>query len=187
MLLLQRRCESYQLHKESHTRSAMYGDEAWFSTFFFLTIGNISHSSLEINFFNTRSQQQLLLLQAAIASAKAVALMVNILHHPLGARCPADTCASLTDLSTTPMGMVPHQIRGFLSHFRNVHPVAKYFPKCTACSDIVRDAYRKEGFEFCVQVFNDPKHVENLTGLSELQKSVEMIDLDWDDEDDDFE
>ena len=152
----------------------MHGNAAWFGTFLLL------HSSFDTNV--KQHQQQ----QAAIASAKAVALMVNTLHHPLGAKCPADTCASLTDSSTTPMGMVPHQIRGFLSHFRNVHPIAKHFPKCTACSDIVRDVYRKEGFEFCMRVFNDPKHVENLTGLAELQKSVDMIDVDWDDEDDDF-
>jgi len=37
----------------------------------------------------------------------------------------------------TPLGIVPHQIRGFVSNFNQVLFAAPAFPRCTACSAAV--------------------------------------------------
>ena len=36
----------------------------------------------------------------------------------------------------------------------------------------------------CFQVFDDPSYAEKLTGLEELQRSVDDIDVDWISDDD---
>eukprot|EP00940_MAST-03C_sp_MAST-3C-sp2_P000715 g715.t1 len=122
---------------------------------------------------------------AAVASANAVELMVNLLHHPLGACARADGETPLSEACASPFGILPHQVRGFVSHFHQILPIAKYFPRCTACSNVVIDAYERDGFDFLLKVFNDPAYSEKLTGLSELQKSVSKIDIDWDSGDSD--
>ncbi|OXV06615.1 hypothetical protein Egran_05617 [Elaphomyces granulatus] len=53
---------------------------------------------------------------AAIASALLVELFVSILQHPKGAAAPAS--ASQDDRH--PLGLLPHQIRGFLYNFSNM-------------------------------------------------------------------
>eukprot|EP00501_MAST-03F_sp_TOSAG23-6_P001548 GSMAST32.ASY1.ANO1.1612.1 assembled CDS len=109
---------------------------------------------------------------AAIASASAVELMVNILHHPLGST----------------LGLVPHQIRGFLSHFSQVLPVARSFDQCIACSPKIISNYRENGADLVIAACNTPKLLEKITGLEELQRKAEeaLISMDaWDDSDDD--
>ena len=53
-----------------------------------------------------------------MASAMAVELLVGVLQHPLGLLAPAETSANDNHLRAdfeTPLGIVPHQIRCFLS------------------------------------------------------------------------
>jgi ubiquitin-like modifier-activating enzyme ATG7 len=38
----------------------------------------------------------------------------------------------------TPLGVLPHQVRGFLHSFQSVPLVARAFDKCSACSHAVR-------------------------------------------------
>ena len=45
--------------------------------------------------------------------------------------------------------------------------------------------YRKSGREFLLQAINHPTYLEDITGLTELMKSANCFQLDWDDETDD--
>ncbi|EAA62008.1 hypothetical protein AN7428.2 [Aspergillus nidulans FGSC A4] len=59
---------------------------------------------------------------AAIASALLVELLVSLLQHPLGAAAGAPQTPNNTQ-NDHPLGVIPHQIRGFLSTFENVSVV----------------------------------------------------------------
>ncbi|KAF9582384.1 Autophagy protein 7 [Lunasporangiospora selenospora] len=125
---------------------------------------------------------------SAIASASAVEMMVSLLHHPLGVRAPPartgnDGLAEDEMLSQTgsALGLLPHQIRGFLSRFKNMLISGQAYDCCTACSDPILEAYEKEDFEFLL------KHLEDVAGLTKMKEESENIDLDmdWDEDDDD--
>eukprot|EP00111_Clytia_hemisphaerica_P010491 TCONS_00030654-protein len=115
-----------------------------------------------------------------MASALAVELLVSILQHPLGMLAPAETSANENHLQAefeTPIGIIPHQIRCFLSRFNTVLPATCAFDKCTACSKPVIEGYEKGGFDFLKQVFNLPKYLEDLVGLTELHASIVDSDV----------
>lgn len=42
--------------------------------------------------------------------------------------------------------------------------------------------YKKRGLDFLLQAINHPTYLEDLTGLTELQKSAVSFDLDWDED-----
>ncbi|KAI3369934.1 hypothetical protein L3Q82_024740 [Scortum barcoo] len=78
----------------------------------------------------------------------------------------------------TSLGLVPHQIRGFLSRFDNVLPASLAFDKCTACSPIVLDHYEREGFNFLSKVFNSShSFLEDLTGLTLLHQETQAAEV----------
>ncbi|XP_004364215.1 E1-like protein-activating enzyme G [Capsaspora owczarzaki ATCC 30864] len=122
-----------------------------------------------------------------LAASLAVELLVSLLHHPLGASAPAasttDRASHNTEQVSTELGLLPHQIRGFLSQFDNVLPIGHAFNRCTACSNTVVDAYRKEGFSFLQKAFNSPTFLEELTGLKKLHEETEAALADWDEDD----
>ncbi|XP_065059146.1 ubiquitin-like modifier-activating enzyme ATG7 isoform X2 [Rhopilema esculentum] len=122
-----------------------------------------------------------------MASALAVELLVSVLQHKEGGYAAADTSGSedyFDNDFATPLGMVPHQIRAFMSRFQLLTPVSLAFNCCTACSDIVVKAYNENGFEFLLKVFNVPKYLEDCTGLTKLQEStLETEIIEWSDDD----
>ncbi|KAF9975025.1 Autophagy protein 7 [Actinomortierella ambigua] len=134
---------------------------------------------------------------SAIASAMAVELMVSLLHHPDGPRAPADTSNpdrenqdAWQEQTSTVLGVLPHQIRGFLGRYQNMLIAGQAYDRCTACSDAILDAYEKEGFGFLYKVFADAKHLEDVSGLTKMKEESENLEMEWDedeDEDDDFE
>jgi ubiquitin-like modifier-activating enzyme ATG7 len=106
-----------------------------------------------------------------LASALAVELLVSLLQHPLKGFAPADTSVKDAHLETefeSALGLVPHQIRGFLSRFHSVMPSSLAFDKCAACSDVIVTRYLSEGFSFLLQAFNSPTFLEEVAGLSRL-------------------
>lgn len=123
-----------------------------------------------------------------IASALAVELLVSILQHPLGAEAPADTSANEDHFvdSECSLGVVPHQIRGFLSRFHQILPAAQAFGMCTACCPIVLEKYKTEGFEFLLKAFNEVGYLENITGLADMQNATLDDDVWGLSDDDDF-
>ncbi|XP_065175766.1 ubiquitin-like modifier-activating enzyme ATG7 [Sycon ciliatum] len=122
-----------------------------------------------------------------IASALAVELMVSVLQHPDGGHAAADSSANEGHLEaplTSALGLVPHQIRGFLSRYQTVLPPSIAFSKCTGCSPLVVQRYEAEGFSFLLNAFNSPTFLEDVTGLTELHKETMDAEV-WEVSDDD--
>ncbi|ODV97581.1 hypothetical protein PACTADRAFT_99 [Pachysolen tannophilus NRRL Y-2460] len=115
---------------------------------------------------------------ALIASALTVELLVSILQHPLRQHAPASSDKS-TD-SDTILGSLPHQIRGFLHNFNNIKLSAPSYQYCSACSLAVLSEYKEKGWEFVKEALNDSKYLENLTGLTEVQKKAEEAAMNFD-------
>lgn len=90
---------------------------------------------------------------APIAAASAVEMFVSILQHSSGyvhpsnvvdgisvnapAERPSTNGASST--ASSPLGPIPHQVRGSLSQWNNSLVEGAAYNKCTACSDIVSE------------------------------------------------
>lgn len=106
---------------------------------------------------------------AAIASALLVELLVSVMQHPHGAAAPAPSARS-DEHNDHPLGLVPHQIRGFLATFENITVTGKSYKCCSACSENVIGAYREQGWEFLRKALNEPGYVEELSGLKKVSK-----------------
>ncbi|GBG63923.1 hypothetical protein CBR_g39927 [Chara braunii] len=119
---------------------------------------------------------------APIAAALAVELVVSLLHHPLGVEAAADQPMPVMVSTDLPLGIIPHQVRGFLAHFAQMMVVGEAFDRCTACSHHVVDAYRRRREEFLLRVFNDPLYLEELSGLTKLKAAAHDACVDWDEE-----
>ena len=118
-----------------------------------------------------------------MTSAVVVELMIAILHHADGYRAPGDSQTAITDALPTPLGILPHQIRGFLGHFSEMIVSGAAFERCTACSTPVLDAYKARGIDFCLDVFNGPASVlEEITGLNELHAAAAAAADAWDED-----
>jgi len=50
---------------------------------------------------------------------------------------PASLALPSSERTEQELGLIPHQIRGFLTHFSNLLIVGAQYDKCTACSDRV--------------------------------------------------
>ncbi|KAI4263508.1 MAG: hypothetical protein L6R42_001344 [Xanthoria sp. 1 TBL-2021] len=120
---------------------------------------------------------------AAIASALLVEIMVSILQHPLGGLAPAPTSLN-DDRGDHPLGVVPHQIRGFLSTFQNLVIKGNSYDCCSACSSRIIEAYNADGWHFVKKALNEKGYVEDLSGLAEVQQIAEQALADMDISDD---
>ena len=130
---------------------------------------------------------------APIASALAAELMVALLHSNDGhATAPPDRDgdSNAPESEPSPLGVVPHQIRGSVAGFTQTLFDAPSFPRCTACSEKIVKMYRDDRDAFLSRVFDDPKTLEDATGLTELLGAVDADDAEWlddgDSEGDDF-
>lgn len=142
---------------------------------------------------------------APIASSMAAELLVSVMHHPLKQLAPAPRTRSSTFSPTvssaaaegdeevsdsSPLGVMPHQIRGSLVSYTMMTPTVPCFGHCTGCSQPLIDAYKNDKmglvFETCKSV--DGSYLENISGLEEFRaqaaaKMAEMDEMDWDVED----
>ncbi|XP_044717175.1 thiF family domain-containing protein [Hirsutella rhossiliensis] len=102
---------------------------------------------------------------AAIASALLVELLTSLLQDP----------------PDHPLGLVPHQIRGYVSTFQNLVIRGHSYDCCSACSPKILDAYRKDGWDFVKRALQERDYVAELSGLAELQRRAEelAVDVDW--------
>ena len=105
---------------------------------------------------------------AAIASALLVEVLVSLLQHPWGARAPAPALAT-DERGDHPLGIIPHQIRGFLSSFENKVVKGHGYDCCSACSAKITSAYRAEGWAFVKRALNEKGYVEELSGLAQVR------------------
>ncbi|KAJ7211241.1 hypothetical protein GGX14DRAFT_449600, partial [Mycena pura] len=124
---------------------------------------------------------------ASIASSTAVELLASILQHTDGVHAAAPPAGSdpAALVGAGILGIVPHQLRGFLAQFRNLHIVGAAYGRCTGCSESVLKAYEAQGFDMILQAINDDKYLQKLTGLDKLYAEGEkaLEDVDWDVED----
>lgn len=127
---------------------------------------------------------------AAIASASLVELLASTLQHPDGAAAPAPKTTN-DDRGEHPLGLVPHQVRGFLSNFTTLNIVGKSYDCCSGCSDRVLVAYEQDGWTFVERALNSKDYVEELSGLKEVQRRAEEaaaeIEAAFEEGDDDLE
>ncbi|GAV53213.1 hypothetical protein ZYGR_0AI04970 [Zygosaccharomyces rouxii] len=106
---------------------------------------------------------------ALIAASQAVELMVSIFQLKDG-----------TDESI--LGDVPHQIRGFLSHFSALKLETPAYDHCSACSPQVVEACREAGWDFVKAALDDHTYIERLSGLSRVQEEADKVVQEWEDE-----
>lgn len=131
---------------------------------------------------------------APMASSLLVEIMVSVLQHPLGAAALAPKTVSKDieperDPPDHPLGLVPHQIRGYLSTFRNLLISGKAYDCCSACSPKVVDEYKSKGWEFIKRALSEKDYISELSGLAEVQRQAEAAanDVEWDSGDEDME
>lgn len=105
---------------------------------------------------------------AAIASALLVEIFVSLLQHPLGGSAPAPLSAA-EDRGDHPLGIVPHQIRGYLSNFQNLVIKGSSYHCCSACSQRITGAYKSDGWQFLKRALTETGYVEELSGLAEVK------------------
>jgi len=131
---------------------------------------------------------------ASIAASTAVEVLVSLLQHPDGVNAPAPPPQNQGGESAPGtegvLGIVPHQLRGFLAQFRNMPITGAAYDKCTGCSETVIKAYETEGFDMLLKAFNEQGFLETLTGLDKLydegEAALEAVGWDEDEGEDDF-
>ena len=127
---------------------------------------------------------------APMSGAMAVEMLVNLCHHPQMALAAPSAGEDERDGTgaQSPLGSVPHQVRGFLHNWSNTLLSAQPFNGCTACSDIVRKEYRTRGFDFVAEALQQPEYLEELTGLAQLKRDANEADMDmeWLSDDDEM-
>ena len=131
---------------------------------------------------------------ASIAGALAAELMAALLQHPLKGRAPAPAVAAGNSSGSSgsgsdvagALGGVPHMIRGQLSGFSQVCMQGQGFSQCTGCSEAVVKAYEEQGWGFVREVLEKPGVLEELTGLAELHRQMQLMvdDCDFEEEED---
>ena len=110
---------------------------------------------------------------APLACALAVELLVALLHHPCGQSAPHDPPAPLATPTASPLGLVPHTLRYFLTHAQPMLGATPTSPHCPACSPRVVRAWKEGGVDWLLGVLNEdgssadsgPSILEKLVGL----------------------
>lgn len=113
-----------------------------------------------------------------LASAVGVELAASLLQHPMGVDAPSLFVESPTDalpVGASILGVVPHQVRGFLSHFQNMLLTGEASNHCTACSQSILDKVNTNGVEFIMQALERPEYVAELSGARTLQEKFENL------------
>jgi ubiquitin-like modifier-activating enzyme ATG7 len=100
-----------------------------------------------------------------------VELLVSVLQHPEQAAAPAPRSVN-DDRGSHPLGVVPHQIRGFLSTFQNMVISGQSYDCCSACSDKITGMFKSDGWAFVKKAMNEPGYVEEISGLAEVRYNI---------------
>lgn len=117
---------------------------------------------------------------APIASAISVELLMSVLHHPLGHHAPPEGPRAVDEIIDREFGIVPGQIRGFITHYQNLVLEGRAYELCTACSPKIVSSYLENPNDFIISAVNSPKFLEECSGLSKLKAEIEDKDLEID-------
>ena len=104
---------------------------------------------------------------AAIASALLVELFVSLIQCGTHGR-PDAPSSNQQDRGEHPLGIVPHQIRGFLPNFENILVKGQSYDCCSACSPIILSTYESDRWRFVKRALNERHYIEELSGLAEV-------------------
>lgn len=113
---------------------------------------------------------------APIAASIAGEFVMALLHHPDGFSAAHEYAADISAATRSPLGVVPHILRGFVSHLQTLVSYESASNYCSACSSAVCDAYLRDGSAFIRRVCNDDTVLPKLTCVNEM-----IDDLDADD------
>ncbi|ESZ98427.1 hypothetical protein SBOR_1089 [Sclerotinia borealis F-4128] len=132
------------------------------------------------------------------ASSKLVELLASVLQHPLRGAAPAPKLSANQqsgqlefdrDPPNHPLGLVPHQIRGFLSAYKTMLISGPSYDCCSACSPKIVNAYQQDGWEFIKRALTEKDYITELSGLAEVQRKAEAAadDVEWDSDEGELE
>jgi len=116
---------------------------------------------------------------APVSSGIAVELMVALLHHPQRRFAPADGPKDIHIQTEHPLGLVPHQLRGYLPNYRTLILTAEASSCCSACSPQVVNDILNNDWDFVLQVLRDPVYLEDLTGVKKMMEEMDALDVDF--------
>lgn len=109
---------------------------------------------------------------ANISASIAVELLVSLVQHEKKHAAPAYyQMSNKSDESSIPegiLGILPHSVRGYLSSYEHILPATERFSQCIACSRSVLDAYKENGNDFLMKVFDSAEYLEALTGIDKM-------------------
>uniref|UniRef100_A0A914ZCV3 Ubiquitin-like modifier-activating enzyme ATG7 n=1 Tax=Panagrolaimus superbus TaxID=310955 RepID=A0A914ZCV3_9BILA len=111
-----------------------------------------------------------------IACGIAVELLASILQHSQGAEASAKLVGVNENSGT--LGATPHQVRGHISAFNLNTATTQRSSICCGCSLKVCNKLSNENEwkEFIRGVLDDPRYLEKVCGLLELQEAANMIE-----------
>lgn len=126
---------------------------------------------------------------SGMASSVAVELLAALVQHSEGFAAPG--APSQEASSSSPLGIVPHQVRGYMSDFKLSPAETEPFPRCICCSEAVLKRYEESGMAFIEQVITNSSILEEISGLAAMKAGlredevVAFDDFDEPGEDDD--
>jgi ubiquitin-like modifier-activating enzyme ATG7 len=136
---------------------------------------------------------------APLAASMAVELCISLLHHKEKQDAPAPpprkdsssfspTVHEMSDELVSPLGIMPHQMRGSLVSYTMMTPTVPAFEYCTGCCNNVIETYKRDRFDFVKKVCcnTDGKYLEDISGLSNFRSSANAIMeecVHWEDDD----
>jgi len=77
----------------------------------------------------------------------------------------------------TSLGQAPHMVRGCLFGFTQACMTGPAFSQCVACSPAVVGAAGAEGWGFVRRAVCEPGFLDRVTGLDELRRRVEELEV----------
>eukprot|EP00439_Symbiodinium_sp_Y106_P036529 s2570_g4.t1 len=120
---------------------------------------------------------------SGLASSVAVELLAALTQHEAGFAAPSWT--GLENLYSSPLGGVPHQVRGYAAEYTLSPVETEPFSRCICCSPQVLQRYADEGMSFLEKVIADSSILEEISGLAEMKAGLREHEVEaFDDFDD---
>ncbi|CAJ1342738.1 unnamed protein product [Effrenium voratum] len=107
---------------------------------------------------------------SGLASNCAVELLAALTQHPDG--FAAESSNSSNACLESPLGGVPHQVRGFAADYALSPTETEPFVHCICCSQKVLQQYAAEGVPFIEKVIADSSILEEISGLAEMKAGM---------------
>jgi ubiquitin-like modifier-activating enzyme ATG7 len=112
---------------------------------------------------------------SCIASSLGVELLSSLVNHPAKnkaiSREEKDTC------DKSPLGIIPQSIRGDLFTFDVNVMYGTSSPLCIGCSEKVVKMYLEDKHSFILNACDNPDFLEDVTGITEMMKKIDVDDV----------